>query len=56
MLLALSLLGDPEPASMALGMAGLAALAIGARFERGLWYSLLVAAVAWTAAWALGTG
>jgi 4-hydroxybenzoate polyprenyltransferase len=42
--------------SIALGAAGLAAVVLGARGERWLWYAILVAAVAWTAAWALATG
>jgi 4-hydroxybenzoate polyprenyltransferase len=42
--------------SLALGGIGLAAVALGARGERWLWFALLVAAVAWTAAWALSTG
>jgi 4-hydroxybenzoate polyprenyltransferase len=42
--------------SLALGAAGLGAVAFGARGERWLWHALLVAAVAWTAAWALSTG
>jgi 4-hydroxybenzoate polyprenyltransferase len=54
MVLALALAGDPDLVSFALSLAGVAVLAIGARFERGLWYSLLIAAVAWTAAWATG--
>ena len=45
--------GAPTPASLALTAAGLGAVVIGTRSERALWYSLLVAAVAWTAAWAL---
>lgn len=43
-------------ASLALGAIGLGAVALGARSERWLWFALLVAAVAWTAAWALSTG
>jgi hypothetical protein len=41
---------------MALGTVGLAAVAIGSRRERWLWSGFLVAAVAWTAGWALATG
>jgi 4-hydroxybenzoate polyprenyltransferase len=43
------------PASLGLGLLGLAAIGQGAWSERRLWYGLLVAAVAWTAAWALST-
>jgi 4-hydroxybenzoate polyprenyltransferase len=42
--------------SMALGGVGLVAVALGATGERRLWYGMLIAAVAWTAAWALSTG
>jgi hypothetical protein len=35
------------------GIIGLAAVAAGARSERWLWRGQLVAAVAWTVAWAL---
>jgi 4-hydroxybenzoate polyprenyltransferase len=42
--------------SLGLGAAGLAAIATAATSERRLWAALLVAAVAWTAAWALSTG
>jgi 4-hydroxybenzoate polyprenyltransferase len=48
--------GRLSGASLALGAAGLGAVAFGALGERWLWYALLVAAVAWTAAWALSTG
>jgi 4-hydroxybenzoate polyprenyltransferase len=50
------LVGGAGPASLALGAVGLAAVAIGGVRERWLWYAILVAAVAWTAAWALATG
>jgi 4-hydroxybenzoate polyprenyltransferase len=46
-------IGGGSPASFALGAGGLVAIGIGARSERRLWYALLVAAVLWTAAWAL---
>jgi 4-hydroxybenzoate polyprenyltransferase len=48
--------GRGNPASLALGVAGLASVALGALGERWLWYGLLVAAMAWTAAWAISTG
>jgi 4-hydroxybenzoate polyprenyltransferase len=48
--------GEPTPASLLMAAAGLAAVAFGARSERALWYALLVAAVCWTAAWALAAG
>jgi protoheme IX farnesyltransferase len=48
--------GRMNDASLALGVIGLGAIALVARGERWLWYSLLVAAVAWTAAWGLSTG
>lgn len=53
---ALLLGGRGTPASLGLGLLGLAAIGQGALSERRLWYGLLVAAVAWTAAWALSTG
>jgi 1,4-dihydroxy-2-naphthoate octaprenyltransferase len=43
-------------ASLSLGAAGLVVVAVGSRRERWLWYAILLAAVAWTAAWALATG
>lgn len=48
--------GRAEPLPVALGLAGLAAVGQGAGSASRLWYGMLVAAVAWTAAWALGTG
>ncbi|MEO8509682.1 MAG: UbiA family prenyltransferase [Chloroflexota bacterium] len=48
--------GGLTPAVMALGLAGLVAVAQGARDARRLWYGMLVAAVCWTAAWAIATG
>jgi 4-hydroxybenzoate polyprenyltransferase len=53
---ALILGGRMSGSSLALGAAGLAAVGLGARGDRLLWYALLFAAVAWTAAWALSTG
>ena len=53
---ALTLGGSMTPASAGLGLAGLLAIAAGARDERRLWYGILVAAVSWAAAWALATG
>lgn len=43
------------PAGIGLGLVGLAAVAQGAFSERRLWYGVLIAAVCWTAAWALST-
>jgi len=48
--------GRASAASIALGVIGLAGVAQGAPSERRLWYGILVAAVCWTAAWALSTG
>jgi 4-hydroxybenzoate polyprenyltransferase len=42
-------------ASLSLGAAGLVVVAVGSLRERWLWYAILLAAVAWTAAWALAT-
>ena len=50
------LMGGAGWPSFALGAAGLGAVAFGSGDERRLWPALLVAAVAWTAAWALSTG
>jgi 4-hydroxybenzoate polyprenyltransferase len=47
--------GRATPASAGLGLLGLLAIVQGAPNERRLWYGILVAAVAWTAAWALST-
>jgi 4-hydroxybenzoate polyprenyltransferase len=52
----LGLSGQLRPASLALGIIGLAAVAQGAWSASRLWYGILVAAVCWTAAWALATG
>lgn len=54
--LALLLGGRAGTGSLFLGAAGLAAVAQGAGGERRLWIGMLVAAVCWTAAWALATG
>jgi len=54
--LALVLGGPINPLSLALGALGLLAVGVGASAERRLWYALLLAAVAWTAAWALSAG
>jgi 4-hydroxybenzoate polyprenyltransferase len=48
--------GGAGATSLLLGAIGLAAVSIGALRERWLWYAILAAAVAWTAAWALATG
>jgi 4-hydroxybenzoate polyprenyltransferase len=48
--------GRTAPASAALGVIGVLAVAQGVPNERRLWYGILVAAVCWTAAWALSTG
>jgi 4-hydroxybenzoate polyprenyltransferase len=48
--------GRASAASIALGVIGLAGVAQGVPSERRLWYGILVAAVCWTAAWALSTG
>ena len=48
--------GRAGGASLALGGIGLVTVGLGALGERWLWYAILVAAVAWTAAWALSTG
>jgi 4-hydroxybenzoate polyprenyltransferase len=42
--------------SAGLGVVGLGALVIGSRTPQGLWNAILVAAVAWTGAWALASG
>jgi 4-hydroxybenzoate polyprenyltransferase len=53
---ALILGGRMGGASLGLGAIGLAAVAFGARRDQWLLSALLVAAVTWTAAWALSTG
>lgn len=52
---ALLLGGRATPAGIGLGLVGLAAVGQGAFSERRLWYGVLIAAVCWTAAWALST-
>lgn len=47
--------GRATAGSAGLGLLGLLAIAQGAPSERRLWYGILVAAVCWTAAWALST-
>ena len=53
---AMTLAGRVSVPTAALGLAGLAAVAQGAGSAARLWYGILLAAVAWTAAWALGSG
>jgi 4-hydroxybenzoate polyprenyltransferase len=48
--------GQLRPASLALGVIGLVAVGQGASAANRLWYGMLIAAVCWTAAWALATG
>jgi 4-hydroxybenzoate polyprenyltransferase len=48
--------GRASPGSLALGLVGLVAIGAGTTSERRLWYAILLAAVCWTAAWALSTG
>lgn len=48
--------GTLEPAGTLLGVIGLAAAAQGIAGPHRLWMGMLVAAVCWTAAWALATG
>lgn len=52
---ALLLGGSAQPASIGLGVVGLIGVAQGVSGERRLWYGMLIAAVCWTAAWALST-
>jgi 4-hydroxybenzoate polyprenyltransferase len=53
---ALLLGGRAGVPTLLLGLLGLGAVLAGARSERGLWYAILVTAVAWAAAWATSTG
>ena len=53
---ALAVGGSPTLVALAPGIIGLAAVAQGIRGPDRLWVGMLVAAVAWTAAWALATG
>jgi 4-hydroxybenzoate polyprenyltransferase len=48
--------GRATPASVGLALGGLLAVTASGWSERRLWYGILVAAVCWTAAWALATG
>jgi 4-hydroxybenzoate polyprenyltransferase len=48
--------GRAGPAAIGLGLLGLVAVAQGAGSAHRLWYGILAAAVAWSAAWALSTG
>lgn len=48
--------GAASPMALVPGIIGLAAVAQGIRGPNRLWLGMLVAAVAWTAAWALATG
>jgi 4-hydroxybenzoate polyprenyltransferase len=48
--------GKLDPVGAVLGVAGLAAVAQGFGGPERLWPGMLVAAVCWTAAWALGSG
>lgn len=52
----LLLAGPVELPAIVLGLIGLAAVAQGVRGADALWGGMLVAAVCWTAAWALATG
>jgi 4-hydroxybenzoate polyprenyltransferase len=47
--------GAVNPLALALGLSGLLAVAQGVRGPDALWIGMLVAAVCWTAGWALGT-
>lgn len=53
---AFALGGRLEPVGAGLGLLGLAAIGQGLAGPHRLWPGMLVAAVAWTAAWALGSG
>jgi len=48
--------GSVTPAAVVLGLAGLVAVGQGIAGPQRLWIGMLVAAVCWTAAWALATG
>ena len=48
--------GDLDAAGLLLGAVGIAAVAQGIAGPERLWAGMLVAAVCWTAAWALATG
>jgi 4-hydroxybenzoate polyprenyltransferase len=49
-------IGPGGAPALALGGIGLAGVVAGALRERHLWHGMLLAAVAWTAAWVLGSG
>ena len=53
---AFAISGRLDVPAIALGLTGLAAVAQGLAGPQRLWIGMLVAAVAWTAAWALGSG
>ena len=53
---ALLVAGHMVPSGALLGAIGLAAILRGTRGDKALWHGMLVAAVSWTAAWALSTG
>lgn len=53
---ALAIGASATPVALVPGIIGLAAVAQGWRSSERLWIGMLVAAVAWTAAWALATG
>ncbi|HEX5039272.1 MAG TPA: UbiA family prenyltransferase [Candidatus Limnocylindria bacterium] len=48
--------GTLQAPTVGLGVVGLAAVVQGAGSAQRLWYGMLVAALCWTVAWALGTG
>lgn len=52
----LTLGGRSTPVALSIGLLGLVAVAQGAGSATRLWYGILVAAVSWSAAWALSTG
>lgn len=54
--LALTLGGRTTAQTLVIGLIGVVAVAQGAGSPQRLWYGMLVAAVAWTAAWGLSTG
>lgn len=54
--LALAIGGRPPAATYVIGGVGLLAILLGATSAQRLWFGILVAAVSWTAAWALATG
>jgi 4-hydroxybenzoate polyprenyltransferase len=54
--LALTLGGRTTAPTLVIGLIGVAAVAQGAGSAQRMWYGMLVAAVAWTTAWALSTG